>query len=119
MTAVVGVASLVSATFKSTVAATVLTFFLFTLIFSIVGALLPAAKIDPWFIPTSASGIISNVLGGTPVRPGPGGSESVGFIPDPATPIIVFAPYQIARGVPPFLRFRRAGHPSLAATHST
>src|SRR5207245_9944157 len=95
MTAVVGIAYLVSATFKSTVAATVLTFFLFTLIFSIVGALLPAAKIDPWFIPTSASGIISNVLGGTPVRPGPGGSESVGIIPDPATSIIVFHAYAI------------------------
>jgi len=107
MTAVVGVAYLVSATFKSTVAATVLTFFLFTLIFSIVGALLPAAKIDPWFIPTSASGIISNVLGGTPVRPGPGGSESVGFIPDPATSIIVFAAYAIVGGVLAILWFRR------------
>src|SRR5256712_2380328 len=90
MLSVVGVAYLVSAKVKSTVAATVLTFFLFTLIFAIVGALLPAAKIDPWFIPTSASGIISNVLGGTPVRPGPGGSESVGFIPDPATSIPLF-----------------------------
>src|SRR3989475_3824554 len=99
MTAVVGVASLVSATFKSTVAATVLTFFLFTLIFSIVGALLPAAKIDPWFIPTSASGIISNVLGGTPVRPGPGGSESVGVNPGPSAPILVFAVHAVVGGV--------------------
>src|SRR2546425_6786170 len=105
MTAVVGIAYLVSATFKSTVAATVLTFFLFTLIFSIVGALLPAAKIDPWFIPTSASGIISNVLGGTPVRPGPGGSESVGVIPDPATSITLCGAYAIVGGGLPVLRF--------------
>src|SRR3989442_329201 len=107
MTAIVGVAYLVSAMFKSTVAATVLTFFLFTLIFSIVGALLPAAQIDTWFIPTSASGIITNVLWGTAVRPGPGGSESVGVIPDPATSIIVFAAYAIVGGVLPILWFRR------------
>ncbi len=107
MTAIVGVAYLVSAMFKSTVAATVLTFFLFTLIFSIVGALLPAAKIDPWFIPTSASGIITNVLGGAVVRPGPGGSEIAGFIPDPATSIIVFAAYAIVGGVLAILWFRR------------
>src|SRR3989442_5443379 len=83
--AVVGIAYLVSATFKSTVAATVLTFFLFTLIFSIVGALLTAAKIDPWFIPTSASGIISNVLDRTAVRPGPEGPWAVAVVPEPAT----------------------------------
>ncbi len=107
MTAVVGIAYVVSATLKSTVAATVLTFFLFTLIFSIVGALLPRAKIDPWFIPTSASGIISDVLGGTAVRPGPGGEVSVGFIPDPATSILVFAAYAIVGGVLAVLWFRR------------
>ena len=107
MTAVVGIAYLVSATFKSTVAATVLTFFLFTLIFSIVGALLPAAKIDPWFIPTSASGIISNVLGGAAVRPGPGGEASVGFVPDPATSLLVFLAYAIVGGVLAILWFRR------------
>src|SRR5213593_2448394 len=107
LTAVVGVAYLISATFKSTVAATVLTFFLFTLIFSIVGALLNRGKVDPWFIPTSASGIISDVLGGTAVRPGPGGEVSVGFIPDPATSILVFAAYAIAGGVLAILWFRR------------
>ena len=84
-----------------------MTFFLFTLIFGIVGAILPRAKIDPWFIPTSASGIISNVLGGTAVRPGPGGPESVGFIPDPVTSILVFAAYAIVGGVLAILWFRR------------
>ena len=107
MTAVVGVAYVVSATFKSTVAATVLTFFLFTLIFSIVGAILPVAKIDPWFIPTSASGIISDVLGGAVVRPGPGGGERIGFIPDPATSVLVFAAYAIVGGILATLWFRR------------
>ncbi len=107
MIAVVGVAYLVSATFKTTVAATVLTFFLFTLIFSIVGAILPAAKIDPWFIPTSASGIISDVLGGTAVRPGPGGEARVGFVPDPATSLLVFAAYAVVGAVLGILLFRR------------
>src|SRR5207245_8970430 len=60
MTAVVGVAYLLSALLKSTVAATVLTFFLFTLIFSIIGGILPRATVEPWFIPTSAPGIIPN-----------------------------------------------------------
>src|SRR5712691_13434733 len=41
MIAVVGIAYLISALLKSTVAAAVLTFFLFTLIFGIVGAILP------------------------------------------------------------------------------
>jgi len=107
MVAVVGIAYLVSATFKSTVAATVLTFFLFTLIFSIVGALLTAAKIDTWFIPTSASGIISNVLGRTAVRPGPGGPVDVGFVPDPATSLLVFAAYAVVGAVLAILLFRR------------
>src|SRR5256886_6090042 len=107
MLSVVGVAYLVSATFKSTVAATVLTFFLFTLIFSIVGAILPAAKIDPWFIPTSASGIITNVLGRAEVRPGPGGGASVGFVPDPATSLLVFLAYAIVGGVLAIVWFRR------------
>ena len=107
MIAVVGVAYLVSATFKTTVAATVLTFFLFTLIFSIVGAILPAAKVDPWFIPTSASGIISDVLGGTAVRPGPGGEARVGFVPDPATSLLVFAAYAVVGAVLGILLFRR------------
>src|SRR5207237_886203 len=83
MTAVVGVAYLLSALLKGTVAATVLTFFLFTLIFSIIGGILPRANVEPWFIPTSASGIIANALGGPAVRPGPGGG-AVGFIPGPA-----------------------------------
>jgi len=104
---VVGVAYLVSAMFKSTVAATVLTFFLFTLIFGIVGAILPAAKIDPWFIPTSASGIITNVLGGAAVRPGPGGEVTVGFVPDPTTSLLVFLAYAIVGGVFAILWYRR------------
>src|SRR5207247_10816960 len=50
MSAVVGIAYLLSALLKSTVAATVLTFFLFTLIFAIIGGILSLAKVDPWFI---------------------------------------------------------------------
>jgi ABC-2 type transport system permease protein len=107
MTAVVGVAYFLSALLKSTVAATVLTFFLFTLIFSIIGGILPLAKVDPWFIPTSASGIIANVLGGPTVRGGPGGAADRGFVPDPATSLLVFAAYAIVSGVLAILWFRR------------
>jgi hypothetical protein len=106
MTAVVGVAYLLSALLKGTVGATVLTFFLFTLIFSIIGTILPLAKVQPWFIPTSASGIIANALGGASVRPGPGGGD-VGFVPDPATSLLVFAGYAIAGGVLATLWYRR------------
>src|SRR5439155_26050 len=106
MTAVVGVAYLLSALLKGTVAATVLTFFLFTLIFSIIGGILPRANVEPWFIPTSASGIIANALGGAAVRPGPGGGD-VGFVPDPAISLLVFAAYAIAGDGKAYLRSRR------------
>lgn len=107
MTAVVGIAYLISALLKSTVAATVLTFFLFTLIFTIVGAILPVAKVEPWFIPTSASGIITNVLGGSAVGPGPGGGAIFTFVPDPAVSVAVFVAYAIVGGVLAILLFRR------------
>jgi ABC-2 type transport system permease protein len=107
MAAVVGVAYLLSALLKSTVAATVLTFFLFTLIFSIIGGILPLAKIDPWFIPTSASGIISDALGRGFVGPGGGGPPGAGFVPDPAISLLVFAAYAIAGGVFAVFWFRR------------
>ena len=106
MIAVVGIAYLISALLKSTVAAAVLTFFLFTLIFSIVGSILPLAKVEPWFIPTSASGIIANALGGSAIRGGPGGGDG-GFVPDPATSVLVFAGYAIAGGILAILLFRR------------
>ncbi|TLZ70264.1 MAG: ABC transporter permease [Methanobacteriota archaeon] len=106
MTAVVGVAYLLSALLKSTVAATVLTFFLFTLIFTIIGAILSVASVKPWFIPTSASGIIANALGGAAVGPGPGGGARE-FVPDPATSVLVFAAYAIVGGVLAILWFRQ------------
>ena len=106
MIAVVGIAYLISALLKSTVAAAVLTFFLFTLIFNIVGSILPLAKVEPWFIPTSASGIIANALGGPAIRGGPGGGDG-GFVPDPATSVLVFAGYAIAGGILAIVLFRR------------
>ena len=106
MTAVVGIAYLLSALLKSTVAATVLTFFLFTLIFAIISGILSLAKVDPWFVASSASGIITNVLGSATVRPGPGGGGE-GFVPDPATSLLVFAAYAIVGGLLATLWFRR------------
>src|SRR5439155_751714 len=106
MTAVVGVAYLLSALLKGTVAATVLTFFLFTLIFAIVGGILPRANVEPWFIPTSASGIIANALGGAAVRPGPGGGD-VGFVSDhPRGQGVPAEPPQGDRAALPRLRIR-------------
>lgn len=107
MTAVVGVAYLLSASLKSTVAATVLTFFLFTLISTLVGAILPAANVNPWFVPTSASGIITNVLGTASVAPRPGGGLVAAFVPDPATSLLVFAGYAIIGAILAILLFRR------------
>jgi len=108
MTAVVGVAYLLSAVLRSTVSATVLTFFLFTLIFNIIGGILPLASIEPWFIPTSASGIIGNVL--SPPRtggPGPGGGFGFSFVPDVTTSLLVFAAYAIVGSVLAIVLFRR------------
>ena len=107
MMAVVGVAYLLSALLKSTVAATVLTFFLFTLIFTIIGGILTVAKVHPWFIPTSASAIITNALGGTAIGPGSGGGAEAAFVPDPATSVLVFVAYAIVGGVLAVLWFRR------------
>ncbi|HLB67062.1 MAG TPA: ABC transporter permease [Thermoplasmata archaeon] len=104
---VVGIAYLLSASLKSTVASTVLTFFLFTLIFTLVGALVAAAQINPWFVPTSASGIIGDVLGSPTIAPGPGGGFGGGFVPDPATSLLVFAAYAVVGAVLAIVLFRR------------
>ena len=102
--AVVGIAYVLSSVLRSTVAATVLTFFLFLLIFNIIGALLFVGKVDPWFIPTSASGIISNVL--APPSEGPPGPFRQ-FVPDAATSLLVFAAYFVAGSILSILLFRR------------
>lgn len=109
MTAVVGIAYLLSASLKSTVSATVLTFFLFTLVFSIIGSILPLASIEPWFIPTSASGIIANVLAPptTGGGPGPGGGFGFAFVPDPKESLLVFAAYAVVGSILAILLFRR------------
>jgi len=109
MVAVVGIAYLISSSLRTTVAATVLTFFLFTLIFNIVGAVLNAAKVSPWFIPSSAAGIIGDVLA-PPVTfgpPGGGGGFLTPFIPDVATSLAVFGVcFLVAAALAVFL-FRR------------
>ena len=107
LAAVVGVAFLLSSIFKSTVAATVLTFFLFTLIFNIVSAVLSLANIDPWFLPTSASGIIGNVLSPSPFGGGGPGGPFFTFVPDVTTSLLVFAAYFVAGSILAILLFRR------------
>ncbi|HYS99736.1 MAG TPA: ABC transporter permease [Thermoplasmata archaeon] len=106
MTCIVGIAYLLSASLKSTVAATVLTFFLFTLISVLIGAILGAAHVSPWFVPTSASSIIGNVLGASSGGPRPGGG-SAEFVPDPATSVAVFLAYAVIGVVLAIVLFRR------------
>ncbi len=101
---VTGVAFLLSSVLKGTISATVLTFFLFTLIFNIVGALLQVGKVSPWFIPTQASGIISDVLSPQTIVPPPGFPL---FIPDAATSLAVFAGYFVIGSIVATVVFRR------------
>ena len=104
---VVGVAYLLSASLKSSIAATVLTFFLFTLISTLIGAILVRARVEPWFVPTTASGIITNVLSSTSLRPGFAEGIGAGFVPDPATSVLVFAGFAIGGAALSVFLFRR------------
>ncbi len=109
MLSVVGVAFLISSALRTTTSATVLTFFLFMLIFNIVQAVLPIAKVNPWFIPTAAAGIISHVLSPTAgFRPPNGGGEFITtYVPDVTTSLVVFTLYFIAASLLAILLFRR------------
>ncbi len=107
MAAVVGIAYLISSSLKTTVAATVLTFFLFTLIFSIVGGVLNVAKVSPWFIPSSAAVIITDVLASPTSFGGPGGGFLTPFVPDVATSLAVFAACFLAGALLAVYLFRR------------
>ncbi len=100
---VIGVAFVLSSVLKGTIASTVLTFFLFTLIFMIVGALLQVGKVSPWFIPTDAAEIISNVLS----APGGGPPGFPVFVPDAATSLAVFAGYFVIGSIVATVMFRR------------
>jgi ABC-2 type transport system permease protein len=107
MVCVVGIAFLLSALLKGTVTATVLTFFLFTLVFALVEGLLRAANVSPWFLPSAASGIIGDVLAPPTRFPGPGGGFLAGFIPDVPTSLAVFGAYFLVSAVIAILLFRR------------
>ncbi|TLZ58644.1 MAG: ABC transporter permease [Methanobacteriota archaeon] len=101
MACVVGVAFLLSAVLKGTITATVLTFFLF---FPIVSVALSAGGVQPWFIPSAASGIIGNVLT-PPFTPPP--PEPAPYIADVATSLAVFAVYFVVSAILATLLFRR------------
>ena len=102
MACVVGVAFLLSAILKGTITATVLTFFLFFLIFTIVSVALFAGGVQPWFIPSAASGIIGNVL-----TPPTGPPAITQYIPDAATSLAVFAVYFVISTIIATVLFRR------------
>src|SRR5438309_2010492 len=101
---VIGVAYLVPAILKGTITATVLTFFLFFLIFTIVSVALSAGGVQPWFIPSAASGTIGNVLT-PPFTPPP--PEPAPYIADGATSLAVFAVYFVVSAILATLLFRR------------
>lgn len=105
MLCVVGVAFLLSAVLRGTISAAVLTFFLFTLIFTIVQGLLIAGKVSPWFLPSAASSIIGDVLGSSAARPGP--AAAFAFTADPATSVGVFFAYFLVGGIIAMLAFKR------------
>lgn len=107
MVCVVGVAFLLSSLLKGTVTATVLTFFLFTLVFALVEGILRAADVSPWFLPSAASGIIRDVLAPPTPLPGPGGRLDVGFVPDVPTSLAVFGAYFVISAILAVLVFRR------------
>jgi ABC-2 type transport system permease protein len=105
MLCIVGVAFLLSAVLRGTISSAVLTFFLFTLIFTIVQGLLIAGKVSPWFLPSAASTIIGEVLGPSTPRPGPGGAFE--FHADPGTSVAVFVVYFVVGGILAILAFKR------------
>lgn len=113
MVSIVGVAYFISAWMKGTVSATVLTFFLFTLVFSIVQAVLLVSDVEPWFLPTAAAGIIGNVLSpgtdtGGSFGGGPGGGGAFQtFVPEVSTSLLLFALYFVAFSVAAVIRFKR------------
>ncbi len=107
MACVVGVAFLLSSILRGTISASVLTFFLFTLIFTLVDGLLNAAKVSPWFVPTAAAGIIGNVLAPPSPFPGPGGGAFTAFNPDVGASLAVFAAYFLVGGIVATVLFRR------------
>jgi ABC-2 type transport system permease protein len=102
---VVGVAFLISSLMRTTIAATLIVFFLFFLIFTIVQGVLGVTDVEPWFIPTAGSGIIGNVLA-PPSFPGPGGGFG-GYVPDVSTSLAVFAGYFLAGSVASILLYAR------------
>ncbi len=105
---VVGIAFLLSASLKTTVSATVLTFFLFTLIFGIVQGVLSLADVDPWFIPSAAAGIIGNVVApSVGFGQGPGNGFGLSFVPEVLTSLLVFAGYFVVGSLLAVLLFRR------------
>lgn len=89
-TSVVSVVYFFSSMVKRAVLSTLLGFLSFLMIFPIATTLLQAAQVDPWFIITHSSDLISNVLGGSG-----SGFGGVGFTPEFYLGILVMTAYTI------------------------
>lgn len=109
MTAVVGVAFLISSVLKGAISSTVFTFFLFILIFQVVQAAVSLAEVDPWFLPNVAAGIIANAVSPTSIPGGPGGPGGPGFlvyVPEVSTALAIMLAYALLATVASVLLFR-------------
>lgn len=84
-----------SSVMKSTITSNLLSFFVLMLILPIVSAILSFTGIDPWFVPTYYSSLITQVFGTVSLfGPGEGGGGPPGafsFVPDFATGLNVLA----------------------------
>ena len=78
--AALSVAFTFSSLMKSTITSNMLSFFMLLLILPIVQTLLSVAGVDPWFVPTYYSQLITSVFGGPSVFRGPG--TALSFQPD-------------------------------------
>jgi ABC-2 type transport system permease protein len=89
---------LLSSILKKTIYSSLVGFFLLMMILPIISSVLQLADVEPWFIVTYSSGLMTNVLAavttstGGPGR-GPAGSFGAGFEPDFYVGIIVMVAY--------------------------
>jgi len=80
--AALSVAFTYSSVMRSTITSNMLSFFTLLLILPIVQTVLSIAGVDPWFIPTFYSSLITSVFGGSSGFAGPGGGGTASFTPD-------------------------------------
>jgi len=94
-TSAVSIVFLYSSFFKRSISATILGFVTLMMILPIISTVLSATEIEPWFIVTYSSGLISNVVGEGGFMIGPGRDFGTAFEPSLGTGLIVMLAYTI------------------------